>query len=60
MAKGQWKRLIGDTDKAILVIQNKEGKIDNVPYTKKKGEKRIDIERKLKEKGYKLINVIYQ
>lgn len=56
----QWKRPIGKSSNIVkLVLETPSKEITVIEYELKPDEKRMDIEKKIKAKGFRLLNVIY-
>lgn len=54
------RRKIGrHSNKVQLVVELPDKKIVTIDHDLKAGQKRVDIEKSLKEKGYKLLNMFY-
>lgn len=56
----QWRRPIGKSSNIVtLVLETPSKEITTIDYELKANEKRMDIERKIKSKGFRLLNIIY-
>lgn len=56
----QMRRKIGrHSNKVQLVVELPDKKIVTIDHDLKSGQKRVDVEKLLREKGYKLLNMFY-